>query len=170
MHAFLNDIVQGLQGIPRELAVGIIGALPGTEVRGGVIAGINFFHLPPLEALALAAAGNLLAITPALIFLERFERMLRRNRVTQRGLHWAFAHVERNAARVQRWGPLGLLILTSLPLPGAGAWTGVLIALLLGLRRAPALASLYGGVIVGGAVMTVIATAADVAVRRLFGL
>jgi len=170
MSGLLHDVVQGLRGVPPGVAVLIIGALPVTEARGAVIAGINFFHLPALQVLALSVAGNFLSITPLALFLEPLEQALRRNRLTARLLHWAFARAERNAARVQRWGPLGLFLFVAIPLPGTGAWTGTLIALLLGLRRLPTFVSLYGGIIVAGTVMTVIATAAGVAVRRLFVL
>ncbi len=49
---------------------------------------------------------------------------------------------------------IGLMLLVAVPLPGTGAWTGSMVAFLLGLNWRRALFSITVGVLVSGAIIT----------------
>ena len=55
---------------------------------------------------------------------------------------------------VQKYGALGLLILVAIPLPGTGAWTGALVAALLGMRLNKSVPVIFAGVCIAAAIMT----------------
>ena len=48
----------------------------------------------------------------------------------------------------------GLFIFVAVPLPGTGAWTGALVASLLGIRFGRAMLAIFLGVLVSAAMMT----------------
>ncbi len=55
---------------------------------------------------------------------------------------------------MQRYGALGLLLFVAVPLPGSGAWTGSLIAVVLGLKKRYAWPAISLGVVIAGVLVT----------------
>lgn len=170
MSDLLRATVEALRGLPPELTVFVISALPVFEIRGGVIAGLAFFDMPLRDVMVFGFLGNIASVTPILFFLEPITKWLHGNPVADRFLHWLFARAERKAEQVNRWGPLGLVFFTAIPLPVSGAWTATLIAVLLGVHRGRAIASIYAGVIIAGIAVSMltlggIATARGLAPR-----
>ena len=155
----MNDLpaatADALRGLPPELIVFIISALPIFEIRGGAIAGLAL-GLPLWRVLLFGFLGNIASVTPMLLFLEPLSKWLRRNRLADRLLHWLFARAERSAEKINRWGPWGLVMFTAIPLPVTGAWTATFASILLGIRRWRAIASIYAGIIIAGIVVSIL--------------
>jgi len=169
MNGLLDSVVQGLRGLPPELIVFLISTLPIFEIRGGVIAGLALLHLPLGETLLYGLLGNIASVTPVLLFLEPISRWLHRNHLARRLLQWLFARAERKAAEVNRWGVLGLTIFVGVPLPGTGAWTGAIIAVVLGMRRPSALIACYLGIAIAGLIVTLLTLGGIAGVDHLRG-
>ncbi|HUU54207.1 MAG TPA: small multi-drug export protein [Armatimonadota bacterium] len=155
MNDLLRATLEALQGIRREYVVFIISALPIFEIRGGVIAGI-LLELPLWRVLLYGFLGNIASVTPLLLFLEPITKWLYGNRLADRLFHWLFERARRKAEQVNRWGPLGLMFFTAIPLPVSGAWTATLIAILLGVHRGRAIASIYAGIVIAGIVVSLL--------------
>ncbi len=166
----MNDLVQttvdALNGVREEYVVFIISALPIFEIRGGVIAGI-LLGLPLKSVMLFGFLGNIASVTPILLFLEPLTRWLHGNRLADRFFHWLFTRVERKADQVNRWGPLGLVLFTAIPLPVSGAWTATLIAILLGIHRGRAIASIYAGIVIAGIVVSLLTLGGIAGVKGL---
>jgi len=62
-------------------------------------------------------------------------------------MHMKVKKVER---KMNRWGYFALLFFVAIPLPGTGAWTGCLIAWILGLDRLKSFVAIASGVVVAG--------------------
>jgi len=150
-----------------ELVVMIVSALPVFEIRGGVLVGLLVFHLAPLEALGLGVIGNVITVTPLLFLIEPVAKWLYGNRWADRLLHWLFTRARRHANQVNRWGPLGLVIFTSIPLPGNGAMTAALVAILLGMRKWRAIGALWAGIVVSGIVIVLLTVGVRAGVEGL---
>ncbi|WP_449291112.1 small multi-drug export protein [Oscillibacter ruminantium] len=75
-------------------------------------------------------------------------------------------HAHLKGGVVHKYPTLGLLILVAIPLPGTGAWTGVLVASILDIRLKTAVPTIFAGVIIAG-ILTMLLT---FAVGSLFGL
>jgi uncharacterized membrane protein len=167
----MNDLLQttadALRGLPPELTVFIISALPIFEIRGGAIAGLALFDLPAWRVLLFGFLGNIASVTPILLFLEPLSKWLRRNRVADRLLHWLFARAEKKADQINRWGPLGLMLFTAIPLPVSGAWTATFASILLGVRRTRAIASIYAGIIIAGVFVSILTLGGIAGLRTL---
>ncbi len=149
MSGLLQATEEALQGLRPELVVFLISALPIFEIRGGAIAGVAL-GLPLWEVLFFGMLGNIASVTPVLLFLEPLSKAVHASRLARCCLQWLFARAERKAALINRWGALGLTLFVAVPLPGTGAWTGSIIAVLLGMRRLPALACCYLGIAIAG--------------------
>lgn len=51
----------------------------------------------------------------------------------EKTIRWIFQRAEKRSEFVKKYEKVGLMIFVAVPLPGTGAWTGSLIAFLLGM-------------------------------------
>lgn len=137
----------------------LLAALPVTEMRMAIPVAITAFDLPVARAVFFSIVGNLLPIPflfwllpPCIAFVERRVKPL--DRLMQR----YFAYLKRKHDRVQTVGGIALAAVTLLPLPGAGVWTGCLIAILFRLSPRVSVTALVVGVLVEAVIVTLITT------------
>ena len=127
----------------------IVSAAPIAELRGAIPLALAR-GAAPLTAFSLSLAGNLLVI-PIVLFGLRFgEAWVRRWSLPARILDWAFGRVRRREGWVLRYGPLGLFLLTAIPLPGTGAWTASFVAHILSIPPRRAMPPIAVGVVTAG--------------------
>ena len=84
------------------------------------------------------------------------ERQLRKldRQVQKRILDWLFNRIRRRGRIVERYERIGLVLLVAIPLPFTGAWTGSIVAVLLGLKFRHAFLSIFVGILIAGAIVT----------------
>jgi len=140
--------------ILRELIVIIIAALPIFELRGAIPVAINLFKFPWYYAFLLAFVGNILPVPFILIFLERIVKILSRVELFGRFFEWLFTRTRRRSGSIQKYEGIGLMVFVAVPLPLTGAWTGALIAVLLGMPFWRSLISIAIGVLIAGVIVT----------------
>jgi len=107
-------------------------------------------------ALPLSLLGNLLPVPFLLLLLEPLSRLAARVGLLERALNWIFRHTRRRGRLVEKYERLGLVLFVAVPLPGSGAWTGSILAFLLGLNFWTAFLCIALGVFVAGVVVTVL--------------
>ena len=136
------------------IATFFISMVPVIELRGGLPYGIGFGLDYPL-ALTAAILGNMLPVPFIIAYISRIFIWLRGK---HKKLDDFVTKIERRAhlkgQKVEKYGPLMLLIFVGIPLPGTGAWTGALIAALLNMRMQPALPCIFLGVLMAAAIIT----------------
>ncbi len=131
----------------------LISMVPVLELRAGIPYGVSLgldYH-----AAALAAVlGNLLPVPIIILFVRQVFAWLRK---MSKGLDAWISGLETKAEhkgeQVRRYGSLGLILLVAIPLPGTGAWTGALVAAVLGLRMRDALPAIAIGVVIAAAIV-----------------
>lgn len=136
-----------------ELYVILVAALPVVELRGAIPLGVAL-GLGPGKAFLLSLLGNLLVAPLALALLPWGVGVLTRFPLLARGWEALEARVRlKGEEQVQRLGALGLFLFVAVPLPGTGAWSGAVLAVVLGLRRRYALLAISLGVLAAGAIV-----------------
>lgn len=142
------------------LSVLITGALPILEIRGAIPLGVGVYGLPLPLVFTLGFVGNIIPVLILLWGLDPFLRLIRR----WSHLWWLdqfitatlnFSH-RQHSRHFEKWGNLALFVFVALPLPGTGGWTGAILAYLFGFSFGFALLSIALGIIVAGAVISVI--------------
>ena len=68
--------------------------------------------------------------------------------------NWIIAKGEKHADKVTRYATWGLFLFVAIPFPGTGAWTGALIASLIGMKKKHAFLSIFFGVLAAGIIMS----------------
>ncbi len=133
---------------------------PVVELRGAIPLGVGL-GLSPAAALAWALLGNLLVVPPLLAVLPwGIEQTKRWPRV-----HALWRRLEarvrlKGEEKVQRYGAIGLFLFVAVPLPGTGAWTGSVLAAVLGVKKRYALPAIAAGVAVAGGLVFLATTGA----------
>lgn len=141
-------------GIPKELIVIIISALPIVELRGALPVAINLFHMPWYWAFCLSVIGNLLPVPILLLFFESLARLASKVEVGRKLVNWVLERTRRQGELIQRYERIGLILFVAIPLPVTGAWTGSIAAFLLGIKFNYAFFSIFCGLIIAGAIVT----------------
>lgn len=137
------------------LIVAAVTLVPWIELRGAIPLGVAMgYH--PLVIFAVSVAANCLVIVPGFVALDLlYARWLGR-------VPWVRRQVERVRAQggryVERYELLGLALFVAVPLPGTGAYSGTLLAWLLGLDRRRAGVAIAAGVVGAGIAVTLAVT------------
>jgi len=149
------------------LAVLAIAASPISELRGAIPIAIAGFHFPWYYAFLLAIIGNLLPVPFILLFLDAIIPVLCKVPALDRMIQWFLARTRRRGKIVERYERIGLALFVAIPLPITGAWTGSIMAALLGMRFKYAFSAIVVGVLIAGVIVTC-ATVLGWAVADLF--
>ena len=129
---------------------------PVSELRGAIPYGLA--HDIPLGLLLpLCVAANLLPVPLIVLFLRKILAWMQRLGGKPKALaEWLIARGFKKTMMVKKYETLGLFLLVAIPLPGTGAWTGALVAALMGLRMKFALPAIAGGVAAAGVLVTLV--------------
>ncbi len=146
-----------LNTVGRELCVFFCSMLPIIECRGAVPLGCGL-GLPWWQTFLLAVGGNLLPVPFILLFIRAFLGWMKRSRVGffNKLAAWLDRKVEKNKEKIEKYSYLGVMIFVAVPLPGTGAWTGTLIASVLGLEGKKSFLAACAGVLIATTIMTLI--------------
>ncbi len=151
----VGSITGLLGGFPAELVVFIISLFPILECRGGLIAasllGVNFW-----VALAISVVGNLLPIPFIFMFIEKIFELLKKTKHLGKLIIRLEKKAMSKSEKVTKYKRFGLLLFVGIPLPGTGAWTGALIAVLLKLNLKDSVISILLGVLMATGIMSFI--------------
>ena len=132
------------------LSVIIMSVLPIAELRGAIPLGLGL-GLDPMLVIPVSIFFNALVFFPIFFGLTLIQdTILYRSKLVQRQLERA--HTKRK--NVEKYGYFGLLLLVAIPLPFTGAWTGTMLAWLLGLDWKKSFLAVAGGVVVAGVIVS----------------
>ena len=140
--------------MPAELVCFIVSLFPILECRGGLIVakllGVNL-----LTALPICIIGNILPVPFILLLLNKIFQFFKRKK-HHKLVDKIEAHAMKKSESLSRGEFLGLLLFVGIPLPGTGAWTGSMIAALLGMDRKRSSVAIGLGVLLAAFIISVI--------------
>ena len=137
--------------VPPEVLIMVVAATPVLEIRGAVPFAQGALGMDPFTALVWAFLGNIIPVAFLLRFLGPLSAFLsRRFRLCARFFEWVFTRTRRRSDVVRKYGPLGLVLFVSVPLPITGGWTGAIAAFLLGISFQRALPAIALGILIAG--------------------
>ncbi len=137
-----------------ELATVLISMLPIFELRGGIPVSIQFFHLPVATAVFLSIIGNLIPVIFLLLFWEWLAGILSKNKKIKIWIDKLQGASLKRGKVIEDYKELGLMLFVAIPLPVTGAWTGSLVAVLLGLSFWKSFLFIFLGVCIASVVVT----------------
>ena len=129
-----------------------VSALPVVELRGGIPLAL-YAGFTPLQAYVLSVLGNLIPVPFLLLTLHKIAEIAQRWSLTARVFGKLLLRTEKKRDIIDRYGYPGLALFVSVPLPVTGAYTGCLLAFILGLKPLKATIYIAAGVVVAGIVV-----------------
>jgi uncharacterized membrane protein len=132
-----------------------ISMVPVFELRGGILFAAAR-GVPFLTAFFVCLVGNILPVPFILLFLRKVFSFLERFKYTKRIVLALERRARSKKASIEKYQMLGLFILVAIPLPGTGAWTGSLVAVVLDMRLKRSFPVIALGVLGAGIIMSVV--------------
>ena len=151
-------IAELFNGVPKELAVFLMSALPVSELRGAIPTGIELWKLPVGEVYLLAILGNLLPFLPLFFGLELLRKVV--GKVFPKGLILLDKYIDKSKRRMEgkyaAYGSFALFLFTAIPLPLTGLYTATTAAVALKLPLKSTFLAVLAGVLTAGLVVTML--------------
>lgn len=141
----------------KEVIVFLISVCPILELRGGLIAA-SLLHMNPIVSYIICIIGNIIPIPLILWFITKILDKMRNSKHKKlKGIAlWLDKKVDKHKGQIEKFGYLGLVLFVGIPLPGTGAWTGCLIASVLGLDKKKSLLAAILGVFIASIIMMIL--------------
>ncbi len=155
MESLVNFFINIFGGLNKDIIIFIISLMPILELRGGMLAA-TLLKIPYIKALVICVIGNILPIPFVLLFLEKVLEIFEKWKVTRKVVRWLEQKAQSKRTQIDKYGYLGLILFVGIPLPGTGAWTGSLVAIMLGLDKKKSFICIMVGVVLASIIMSIL--------------
>lgn len=155
----MSDAIQQffLETVGREWCIFFCSMIPVIELRGAIPMGWAM-GLPWWLTYIISIAGNLLPVPFILLFINKIIKWMSASKVGffNKVANWLLRKAEKNREKIEKYAFWGVALFVAVPLPITGAWTGSLVAAVINMKFRTAFLSALLGIMMAGAVMTVI--------------
>jgi len=138
----------------------LLSLAPIFELRGGMPVAINYAlknSLPLIPIIALIILANIAVIFIVFYFLDNFHKKFIKLKFYKRFFSAYLSSLQKKVDKLEKSymasGFIALMIFVAVPLPGTGAWTGAIIAWILGLERKESSIAIALGVVIAGIII-----------------
>lgn len=152
-----EQIFEALRESP-AWAVIILSALPISEVRGGIPAGM-VLGMPLSSILPLAVISNIISVLPVVVGFNWVADRLVDKPVLGDLMSRLIRRARAKEAMVEKYGVFAITLFVAVPLPVTGAWTGSLVAAVFGMPFWRVVLCLTLGVLIATAIVTSLSVA-----------
>jgi len=135
----------------------VLTVLPITELRVGLPVALSYAveeSVPIALVFSLVILLNVLLVFFVFYFLDKIHSVLLNVKAYEKVFNFYLRRLQKRIdkfeERYSAQGFLALALFVAVPLPGTGAWSGCLVAWLLGLERKKSILAISAGVIMAG--------------------
>ena len=141
--------------VVKYLIVFFVSMVPIVELRGGLIAA-SILNVSFIRAFIICFIGNILPVPFILLLIEKIFNLLKKWNFTKKLVIKIEDKTYKKKDQITKYGYWGLLLFVGIPLPGTGAWTGSLLAVLLNLDKKKSFIYISLGVLLAGIIMSIL--------------
>lgn len=135
------------------LASFLLSFVPISELRGAIPLAIAF-KVNPFLAFFVCVVANMLVAPFVFFIFDKMYLFIFKKPLKEHGLIKKIVRKKNLEKKINRYGFAALTAFVAIPLPITGAWTGSIIALILGLDRKKSLLAISLGVFIAGVLVT----------------
>ena len=155
--SLVQGIIDALSGsVGKEAIVFIISMIPILELRGALLVAGPLLGVPVAKAIPLCILGNIIPVPFILLLIRPIFAWLRKTRLFRPLVEKLEKKAMSKSDRISRYEFWGLVLFVGIPLPGTGAWTGALVASLLGIDWKKAFGAIVVGVCMASVIMYIL--------------
>lgn len=156
MESLVTWFMEALGGkISKEAIVFIISMVPILELRGGLLAS-SVLGIPIVRAIWLCVIGNIIPVPFILLLITPVFNWLKKTRTFRPMVEKLENRAMGKSEQIEKYQFWGLVLFVGIPLPGTGAWTGSLIASLLGVKFKKAFPAVLLGIVMATVIMSIV--------------
>ena len=130
--------------------------LPRVEIRGAVPYAVGMDR-PLVPSIIVAVIGNMIPVPFIFLFARRILEWGKDKKVIGGFFTWCLQKGEKGGRKLEEKAGKGLywalFLFVGIPVPGTGAWTGMLAASILNMDFKKSTLAALGGVLLAGAIM-----------------
>ncbi len=133
-----------------------ISMLPLVEIRGALPYAVGL-DLPLVPSIIVAVIGNMIPVPFIFLFARKILEWGKDKKIIGRFFTWCLQKGEKGGRKLEEKAGKGLywalFLFVGIPVPGTGAWTGMLAASILDMDFKKSTIAALGGVLLAGAIM-----------------
>ena len=134
----------------------LISMLPLIEIRGALPYAV-FWGLPLIPSIIVAVIGNMIPVPFIFLFARKVLEWGKDKKIIGPFFTWCLQKGEKGGRKLEEKAGRGLywalFLFVGIPVPGTGAWTGMLAASILNMDFRKSTLAALGGVLLAGAIM-----------------
>jgi len=141
--------------ISKEMIVFVISMVPILELRGGLLAA-SVMNIDIVNAIWYCVIGNIIPVPFILLLITPVFNWLKGTKTFRPMVEKLESRAMGKSEQIEKYQFLGLVLFVGIPLPGTGAWTGSLIASLLGMKFKKAFPAVLLGIVMATVIMSIV--------------
>lgn len=150
----VQSIIHALGGsVGKEGIVFIISMIPILELRGALLVAGPLLGVPVAKAIPLCIIGNIIPVPFILLLITPIFNWMKGTKKLKPFVDRMEARAMSKKDQIEKYEFWGLVLFVGIPLPGTGAWTGSLIAALLGIKFKKAFPAVIIGILMATVIM-----------------
>ncbi len=150
----IQGIIDALGGsVGKEMIVFIISMIPILELRGALLVAGPLLGVPVSIAVPISIIGNIIPVPFILLLITPIFRWMKGTKLFRPMVEKLESKAMSKSDQIEKYEFWGLVLFVGIPLPGTGAWTGSLIAALLGIKFKKAFPAVILGILMATVIM-----------------
>ena len=150
----VQSIIDALGGsVGKEALVFIISMIPILELRGALLVAGPLLGVPVAKAIPLCIIGNIIPVPFILLLITPIFKWMKGTKLFKPMVDKLESKALSKSDKIEKYEFWGLVLFVGIPLPGTGAWTGSLIAALLGVKFKKAFPAVILGIFMATVIM-----------------
>ena len=152
--SLVQSIIDVLGGsVGKEAIVFIISMIPILELRGALLVAGPLLGVPVAKAIPLCIIGNIIPVPFILLLITPVFKWMKGTKLFKPMVDKLESMAMSKSDKIEKYEFWGLVLFVGIPLPGTGAWTGSLIAALLGIKFKKAFPAVILGIFMATVIM-----------------
>ena len=127
--------------------------IPIVELRGALLVAGPILGVPVVEAIPLSIIGNIVPVPFILLLITPIFAWMKGTKKLKPLVEKLEARAMSKKDQIEKYEFWGLVLFVGIPLPGTGAWTGSLVAALLGIKFKKAFPAIMLGICMATVIM-----------------
>ena len=150
----VQSIITALSGnVGKEAIVFLISMIPILELRGALLVAGPLLGVPVSAAIPLCIIGNIIPVPFILLLITPIFNWMKGTKTFKPMVTKLENKAMSKSDKIEKYEFWGLVLFVGIPLPGTGAWTGSLIAALLGVKFKKAFPAIILGIFMATIIM-----------------
>ena len=150
----IQGIIDALGGsVGKEVIVFIISMIPILELRGALLVAGPLLGVPVSVAVPVSVIGNIIPVPFILLLITPIFQWMKGTKLFRPMVEKLESKAMSKSDQIEKYEFWGLVLFVGIPLPGTGAWTGSLIAALLGIKFKKAFPAVIIGIFMATVIM-----------------